>query len=82
MVNKIFGVHRVRNNFYHFVSALYILVMVLWGLDVISGTASTWLGFILFVADYMAQMYDPHPDNPGPWVKSHFHRFTDDDKDA
>jgi hypothetical protein len=74
---KIFGVHRVRAVFYHFVSAMYVLTMTLWGLDVLSDVASTWIGFFLFTADYLAEMYDPHPDTPGPWFKSHFHRFTD-----
>jgi len=26
-------------------------------------------------------MYDPHPDNPGPWFKSHFSRFLHDDEE-
>lgn len=26
-------------------------------------------------------MYDPHPETPGPWFASHFHRFIDDGKE-
>lgn len=80
-MKSIFGRHRIRANFYHFVSALYVLTMVLWGLDILTDFASTWIGFTLFVVDYIAQMYDPHPDNPGPWFKSHFHRFFNDDEE-
>lgn len=39
---------------------------------------------VLFVVDYLAEMYDPHPENPGPWFKTHFHRFlhpTDEDEE-
>lgn len=79
MRNKIFGVHRVRANFYHFVSALYISTMGLWLGGVISDPVATWFGFTLFVADYIAEMYDPNPESPGPWFASHFHRFLDDD---
>lgn len=78
---KIFGRHRVRSNFYHLVSFLYLLVMSLWGLDVLSSTASTWIGFGLFCVDYIAQMYDPHPDKMGYWFKRHFHRAFDEDED-
>lgn len=80
-MKTIFGRHHVRANFYHFVSILYVLTMALWGLDILSDMASTWIGFTLFLIDYIAQMYDPHPDNPGPWFKRHFHRFLDCDED-
>ena len=33
---------------------------------------------VLFVVDYIAEMYDPDPDSPGPWY-SHFHRAYDMD---
>lgn len=79
-MKSIFGRHHVRANFYHFVSFLYILTMAFWGLHIISDTASTLIGFTLFAIDYLAQMYDPHPDNPGPWFVRHFHRFIDDDE--
>lgn len=78
-MKKIFGRHHVRANFYHFVSLLYVLTMVIWGLGIISGAVSTVIGAILFAIDYLAQMYDPHPNNPGPWFKRHFHRFLDED---
>jgi len=48
-------------------------------MDIISDKTSTILTGILFVTDYLAEMYDPHPDNPGPWFKRHFHRFFDNE---
>ncbi len=78
---KIFGRHRVRANFYHFVSFLFLLTMILWGLGYIPDHVSTIIGMVLFVTDYIAEMYDPHPDTPGPWFKSHFHRFFDSDEE-
>lgn len=74
----IFGRHHIRANFYHFVSMLYVLTMVLWLLNIMPGNLATWLGFGLFIADYLAEMYDPHPENPGTWFQRHFHRFLDD----
>lgn len=74
----IFGRHHVRANFYHFVSTLYVLTMILWLLGIMPGNLATWLGFGLFIADYLAEMYDPHPENPGSWFERHFHRFLND----
>ena len=31
--------------------------------------------------DYLAEMYDPHPDAPGPWFRAHFHRLFELDGD-
>lgn len=81
-MKSIIGRHRIRANFYHFVSLLYVLTMALWGLAILSDMLSTWIGFALFAIDYLAQMYDPHPNNPGPWFKRHFHRFLEDEEDA
>ena len=81
-MRTIFGRHRVRANFYHFVSCLYVLVMIFWGIGILPDMASTIIGFVLFAIDYIAQMYDPHPDNPGPWFRSHFGRFFNDDDDG
>lgn len=33
---------------------------------------------ILFATDWLAEMYDPHPDKFGRWFESHFHRILDD----
>lgn len=78
-MKRVFGRHRVRSNFYHFVSLLYVATMWFWFSGWFSDGFATWFGFFLFAIDYLAQMYDPHPDMPGPWFKRHFHRFLDDD---
>ena len=78
---RIFGRHHVRANFYHFVSFLFLLTMILWGVGIIPDNVSTIIGMVLFITDYIAEMYDPHPDTPGPWFKSHFHRLVDGRED-
>lgn len=80
MKSLLFGRHRVRANFYHLVGVLYLVTMVLWIGDLLSDSFATWFGFFLFAVDYLAQMYDPHPDNPGPWFRIHFWRLFDEDK--
>lgn len=39
--------------------------------------AATIISFVLLTTDYIAEMYDPHPESPGPWFKRHFHRALD-----
>lgn len=76
--HKIFGRHHVRTKVYHCVALIFVIGTVLWYFELISDKASYILTAILFVIDYIAEMYDPHPDKPGPWYKAHFHRFLDD----
>ncbi len=73
--------HRVRATFYHVVAILFVLSAVCAESGIISITAGFWIGIVLFFADYIAEMYDPNPENPGPWFESHFHRFYDGDED-
>lgn len=78
-LGKIFlGRHRVRANLYHLFALVFIISTTLWAMDFIDDRASFVLTAILFVLDYLAEMYDPHPDNPGPWFKAHFQRLVDD----
>ena len=79
ILNMFFGLHHVRGTFYHIVAIVFLFSMILWGLGFISDSASTIISAILFILDYLAEMYDPHPDNPGPWFKSHFHKFFEKD---
>lgn len=74
---KLVGKHHVRANFYHLVSLVFLVSMTLWYFDIISDHAATIISFALFITDYIAEMYDPHPDSPGPWFKRHFHRALD-----
>jgi len=81
MLDFLFGRHRVRGNFYHAISIIFLISMILWFFGIIPDNVSTVIGMCLFVVDYLAEMYDPHPENPGPWFKSHFHRFFDSDEE-
>jgi len=76
---KIFGKHHVRATFYHFVATVFLVSTALWLFGIMGDKTSLIITIVLFVADYIAEMYDPHPDNPGPWLKKHFHRFYDND---
>lgn len=78
---KIFGRHRIRATFYHGVAMIFLIVTGWYMLGVISEKTSFIVTSILFVVDYFAEMYDPHPESPGPWFKAHFHRFFDDGDD-
>lgn len=75
---SIFGRHRVRATFYHMVALVFLFSIMLWYFGYVSDKISYILTAILFIVDYVAEMYDPHPDNPGPWY-SHFHRVIDDE---
>ena len=48
-------------------------------LNLVSLEVSTAVTLVIFFADYVAEMYDPHADNPGDGFKAHFHRFLEDD---
>jgi len=75
-----FGRHRVRANLYHLLAFIFVISFSLWGFGFISDFTSTIIGMILFITDYLAEMYDPHPDTPGPWFATHFHRMLEDDE--
>ena len=80
-MTRLFHRHRVRATFYHTAAIIFVATTVLWGLGIVSDTWSFYISATLFVADYIAEMYDPHPEFPGPWFKAHFHRFFDDTED-
>lgn len=77
---NILGRHHFRARFYHLISLIFIVVTALWIMDVVSDKTATIFSMTLFIVDYIAEMYDPHPDNPGPWFKRHFHRFFDNEE--
>lgn len=70
--------HHVRASFYHIVALTFLFSNLLWWLGAIDDRFNMMVGIALFVTDYIAEMYDPHPTNPGPWFRRHFHRFLDD----
>ena len=78
---RLFGRHRVRATFYHMVAIIFLIATFLWTMGWMSDKVSFIITAVLFVVDYLAEMYDPHPDAPGPWFKSHFHRFLNIDED-
>ena len=80
-MKSLFKRHRVRATFYHGVALLFVLSTALTEAGIIDIGTGFWIGVILFFADYVAEMYDPNPESPGPWFKSHFHRFFDGDND-
>jgi len=74
---KLVGKHHIRANFYHLVSLIFVVSVILWSFGIISDQTSFIISTVLFTTDYIAELYDPHPDTPGPWFKSHFHRALD-----
>ena len=86
-MKKFLKKHRVRAAFYNLVAMVFLFSTALWGMGIISDAWSFYISAFLFIVDYLAEMYDTHPDNPGPWreesplswIKRHFHRITDDD---
>lgn len=78
---KIFNRHRVRSTFYHTISAAVVITTILYFTGFISGDESFLVTSIAFFVDYAAEMFDPHPTNPGPWYKRYFHRFYDGEEE-
>ena len=76
---SLFGKHRVRASFYHIGALVFLGITGLAGLGIVSTTAAFILTSILFVVDYLAEMFDPHPENMGTWYERYFHRFYKDD---
>lgn len=76
---KILGKHRVRAAFYHIGALLFIGITIFNIIGIVSNNTAYVLTCILFIVDYLAEMFDPHPDNMGPWYERYFHRFFEDD---
>ena len=78
-MNALFKRHRVRATFYHIIALVFLFCAGLVEGGFIDERTGFWIGMFLFILDYIAEMYDPNPEHPGPWFKSHFHRFYDGD---
>ncbi len=78
---SIFGRHRVRATFYHMTALVVVLSTLSQMLGLMSITACFYITTVIFFVDYLAEMYDPHPDNMGVWFKAHFHRAFDDEEE-
>lgn len=77
-MKRIIDRHHIRSNFYMFVASAYMVMMVLWSFSFLTDSATVIIGLLLFVTDFIAEMFDPHPDKPGKWFSTHFHRVTDE----
>ena len=73
--------HHIRSTFYHAGILLFIAATIFWFKDIDWSHPYTIFCAGLIVVDYIAEMYDPHPDAPGKWFERHFHRFLGDDDD-
>jgi len=76
---KLFGKHRVRASFYHLGALLFLGITALNYADIVGDTQAYVLTCILFIIDYIAELFDPHPDNMGTWYERYFHRAFKDD---
>ena len=76
---RLFGKHRVRASFYHIGAGLFLGLTLFQLLGIVNQTQAYVLTCILFVIDYLAEMFDPHPDNMGSWYERYFHRIYEDD---
>ena len=76
-MKSLFHRHRVRATFYHMIAIIFLVSTGLWLAGILSDTTCFYISSTLFLVDYIAEMYDPHPDTPGPWFKAHFHRLFD-----
>lgn len=79
-MKTLFGRHRVRSTFYHVIAAVVVVSTIASLIGLMSVTVCLVITTVLFFVDYLAEMYDPHPENPGKWFEAHFHRFLDDEE--
>ena len=80
-MKRLFKRHRIRATFYHVIAVLYLITTVVAEFELLDMKTAFWIGVVLFVIDYLAEMYGPNPESPGSWFKAHFHRFFDDNNE-
>ena len=73
--------HHIRSTFYNAGIILFVSGSMLNYTGDVNDFVYKWFCIALIVIDYIAEMYDPHPDSPGPWFKKHFHRMLDNEDD-
>lgn len=74
---NLFGLHHIRASYYFLGLIVTIVAIILESFGTISTSAALYITVFFIVTDFIAEMYDPHPSNPGPWFKAHFHRLWD-----
>jgi hypothetical protein len=57
-----------------------LIVIAINILNIITDKTALYITVGLIILDWLAEMYDPHPEAPGRWFKKHFHRLWDDEK--
>lgn len=71
-----FGLHHIRASYYFLGLIVSIIALVLQAFGTISSQLALYITVFFIITDFFAEMYDPHPTNPGPWWH-HFHRIWD-----
>ncbi len=74
---KLIGKHHIRANFYHMVSLIFVTTTAFWFFGVLGDRTTYTITSILFIIDYLAEMFDPHPENSGIWYRRFFNRAFD-----
>lgn len=77
---KLFGKHHIRASYYYLGLIVSVAALVLQSFGTISSQLALYITVFFIVTDFVAEMYDPHPTNPGPWY-NHFHRLWDNKED-
>ena len=79
---KLFKRHRIRASIYHIGAVIFTLLALIYYF-LLSNPFGWFDAFcvIYFIFDYLAEMFDPHPDIPGPGFAKYFHRMYDGDTD-
>ena len=83
MPSRFFTKHRVRASVYHAGALIFLTTALVYYVSL--GNPFGWFDAFCvgyFVFDYLAEMFDPHPDLPGPGFLKYFHRaFEDEDEE-
>lgn len=79
-MKTLFGKHRVRSTFYHVTAAIVVVSTLAQMLGLMSITFCFYVTTVVFFTDYIAEMFDPHPENPGSWFERYFHRAFDNEE--
>lgn len=75
-----FGRHHIRASYYYLGLIGTLLALCAEYFDLVTTSTALYISVFFIVTDFIAEMYDPHPTNPGPWYK-HFHRLWDNKED-
>ena len=85
LARLLFSKHHVRGIYYYLGLIFSVTVLILDEYDIVETKTALYVALFFIATDFVAEMYDPHPNAPGPlfgknpigWIKSHFHRIWD-----